>query len=389
MQSHLPEGLRKKAAAILATLEDHPDLAQQKIKRLYLIPILSKALDILELLEGEKRPITLEAIYQRSHISKTSVYRILKTFVHRGYVAQSPDGSYRLVSRPKKMRFGFAGQSAEMPFSEAVTSSLRSAAAASGVELVVRDNRYDADKAVKNAKDFVAEGVDLVIEFQIEEHVAPYIAHIVARAGIPMIAIDIPHPHACYFGVDNFQVGVEAGELLAEHAISKWKKKADWVLGLDVAEAGSLVQSRITGAFEGIRSLLPETPQELFIRLDGRGLRETSARVVAEFLKRHARTDRILIAAATDTSALGALQATVDAQREKNVVIVGQDCIPEVLEEMKKPQSPIIASISHEAHTYGPRLIQLGVTILRGHTVPPYNYVQHRVVTASMVQEGN
>jgi len=364
-------------------------LAQQKIKRLYLIPILSKALDILELLEGEKRPITLEAIYQRSHISKTSVYRILKTFVHRGYVAQSPDGSYRLVSRPKKMQFGFAGQSAEMPFSEAVTSSLRAAAAASGVELIVRDNRYDADTAVKNAKDFVAEGVDLVIEFQIEEHVAPYLAHIVARAGIPMIAIDIPHPHACYFGVDNFQVGVEAGELLAEHAISKWKKKVDWVLGLDVAEAGSLVQSRITGAFEGIRSLLPEIPQELLIRLDGRGLRETSARVVGEFLRRHARTDRILIAAATDTSALGALQATVDAQREKSVAIVGQDCIPEVLEEMKKPQSPIIASISHEAHTYGPRLIQLGVTILRGHTVPPYNYVQHRVVTASMVQESD
>jgi ribose transport system substrate-binding protein len=362
-------------------------LAQQKIKRLYLIPILSKALDILELLEEEKRPITLEAIYQRSQISKTSVYRILKTFVHRGYVAQSPDGSYRLVSRPKKMRFGFAGQSAEMPFSEAVTSSLRSAASASGVELIVRDNRYDADTAVKNAKEFVTEGVDLVVEFQIEEHVAPSIAHIISRAGIPLIAIDIPHPHASYFGVDNFQVGFEAGELLAQHALSKWKKKVDWVLGLDVAEAGSFVQSRITGAFEGVRSLLPEIPQESFIRLDGRGMRETSARVIGEFFKRHARTDRILIAAATDTSALGALQATVDGQRERNVAIVGQDCIPEVLEELKKPQSPIIGSISHEAHTYGPRLIQLGVAILRGHTVPPYNYVQHRVVTAGMMHE--
>jgi ribose transport system substrate-binding protein len=362
-------------------------LAQQKIKRLYLIPILSKALDILELLEEEKRPITLEAIYQRSQISKTSVYRILKTFVHRGYVAQSPDGSYRLVSRPKKMRFGFAGQSAEMPFSEAVTSSLRSAASASGVELIVRDNRYDADTAIKNAKEFVTEGVDLVVEFQIEEQVAPSIAHIISRAGIPLIAIDIPHPHASYFGVDNFQVGFEAGELLAQHALSKWKKKVDWVLGLDVAEAGSFVQSRITGAFEGVRSLLPEIPQESFIRLDGRGMRETSARVIGEFFKRHARTDRILIAAATDTSALGALQATVDGQRERNVAIVGQDCIPEVLEELKKPQSPIIGSISHEAHTYGPRLIQLGVAILRGHTVPPYNYVQHRVVTAGMMHE--
>ncbi len=362
-------------------------MPQPKIKRLYLIPILSKALDILELLEAEKKPLTLELIYQRSAISKTSVYRILKTFVHRGYVAQTQDGAYRLVSRPKKMRFGFAGQSAEMPFSEAVTSSLRAAASSSGIELVVRDNRYDADTAIKNANEFVTEGVDLIIEFQIEEHVAPSIAHIIARAGIPLIAIDIPHPHATYFGVDNFQVGFEAGELLAQHAISKWKSKVDWVIGLDVAEAGSFVQSRINGAFVGVRSLLPEIPQESYIRLDGRGLRETSARVLGDFFKRHSRTERILIAAATDTSALGALQVTVNGQREKSVVIAGQDCIPEVLEEMKKPFSPIIGSISHQVQTYGPRLIQLGVAILRGQSVPPYNYVHHRVVTADMMRE--
>jgi len=363
-------------------------LPQPRIKRLYLIPILSKALDIFELLEGEKKPLTLEMIYQRSSISKTSVYRILKTFVHRGYVAQTQDGAYRLVSRPKKMRFGFAGQSAEMPFSEAVTRSLKAAASASGVELVIRDNRYDAATALKNANDFVAEGVDLVIEFQIEESVAPEIAHVIAQAGIPLIAIDIPHPHATYFGVDNFQVGFEAGELLAQHAIAKWKSKVDWVVGLDVAEAGSFVQSRINGAFVGVRSLLPEIPSEAYIRLDGRGLRETSARVVGDFFKRRARTDRVLIAAATDTSALGALQIAMQSGREKNVAIVGQDCIPEVLEEMRKPASPMIGSISHEAQTYGPRLIQLGVTILRGNAVPPYNYVHHRVVTAGMVREG-
>lgn len=363
-------------------------MPQPKIKRLYLIPILSKALDILELLEAEKKPLTLELIYQRSAISKTSVYRILKTFAHRGYVAQTQDGEYRLVSRPKKMRFGFAGQSAEMPFSEAVTTSLRAAASSSGVELVVRDNRYDAETALRNAKEFVTEGVDLVVEFQIEEQVAPEIAHVVARAGIPLIAIDIPHPHATYFGVDNFQVGFEAGELLAQHAISKWKSKVDWVIGLDVAEAGSFVQSRINGAFVGVRTLVPDIPPESYVRLDGRGLSETSARVLADFLKRRARTERVLVAAATDTSALGALQVAMQGGREKNLAIVGQDCIPQVIEEMRKSGSPIIGSISHEAQTYGPRLIQLGVAILRGHAVPPYNYVQHRVVTAGMVREG-
>ena len=86
-------------------------MAKSGLKRLYHIPILSKALDILELLQAEDEPLSLEALYQRTRISKTSVYRILKTFAHRGYVAQTENGLYRLATRPRKIRFGFGGQS--------------------------------------------------------------------------------------------------------------------------------------------------------------------------------------------------------------------------------------------------------------------------------------
>src|SRR5579875_1251161 len=109
-------------------------------KRLYLIPVLFKALGILELLQAEGQPMTLEQIHRRTKISKTTVYRVLKTFVHRGYLAQSQDGTYRQVTRPRKLRFGFGGQSADMPFSNEVTRSLEQAAASFGVDLMVLDN---------------------------------------------------------------------------------------------------------------------------------------------------------------------------------------------------------------------------------------------------------
>ena len=51
-------------------------LSKPKIKRLYLIPILSKALDVLELLEQTNGPIALEDVYQLTNISKTSVFRM-------------------------------------------------------------------------------------------------------------------------------------------------------------------------------------------------------------------------------------------------------------------------------------------------------------------------
>ncbi len=357
-------------------------------RRLYLIPVLSKALDVLELLQADNQPMTLEAIHRSTRISKTTVYRVLKTFVHRGYLSHSPDGHYRHVTHPKKMRFGFAGQSADMPFSEEVTKSLRDAARSVGVDLLVLDNRYDGPTALRNAEEFIRNKVDLVIEFQVEQEVAPMIGDRIAAANIPLIAIDIPHPNATYFGVDNYRVGIEAGETLAAHAMSQWKGRVDWVIGLDLPEAGQLVQSRMTGAFEGVRSALPEIPVESFVRIDGRGMRDRSRKLVAEFLERHRKDRFILIAAATDSSALGAVDAVVEKRREKHVVIVGQDCIEEALAEMRRKNSPLIGSVSHEAKQYGPSLIHLGLSLLRGQTVAPYNYVTHRMVSRESVREG-
>ncbi len=41
--------------------------------------------------------------------------------------------------------------------------------------------------------------------------------------------------------------------------------------------------------------------------------------------------------------------------------------------------------MSHEAGSYGPSLIHLGLSILRGQTVAPYNYVSHKMVTRDLL----
>ena len=193
-------------------------MAKVSPKRLYLIPVLSKALDVLEILQRERKPMSLETMHQRTRISKTTVYRILKTLTHRGYIAQSQDGLYRPISSPTKKVFGFGSQSSEMAFSQAVTKSLQSAAADTGIDLLILDNQYDPTIAVRNADEFIRHGVDLVIDFQVDQDVAAIIGDKIAGAGIPLIAVDIPHPHAVFFGVDNFRVGFEAGQLLARYA---------------------------------------------------------------------------------------------------------------------------------------------------------------------------
>ncbi len=74
-----------------------------------------------------------------------------------------------------------------------------------------------------------------------------------------------------------------------------------------------------------------------------------------------------LIAAANDTSALGARDAVRERKLERHIAIVGQDCIEEALARLSAPARPS----SREDSTYGLNLIHLGLSILRGQTVPP------------------
>jgi ribose transport system substrate-binding protein len=350
-------------------------------KAVYLIPILSKSLDVLELLEQHKAPLTLEEIHRHTRISKTTVFRILRTLVHRGYVSRPEDGRYRLVSRPRKMRFGFGGQSGVLPFSNAVTESLRSAAISTGIELIVLDNQYNGEIARQNVEEFIKQQVDLVIEFQTDRLVAPIIADRLAASGIPLIAVDIPHPSAVFFGLDNYRAGLEAGELLGAYAQKHWGGEVDLVVGLELTKAGTLVQSRITGAFEGIRSRISTLENDQLVRVDGAGLEEESRKAMHALLMKYRNARHILVAPTNDTSALGALKAARDLRREHHLAVLSHDCIPAALEEMKRKNSPLIGSVSHEVATYGPRLIHLGLSLLKGESVPPYNYVEHRLVS--------
>jgi ribose transport system substrate-binding protein len=301
--------------------------------------------------------------------------------VHRGYLAKSAQGTYRHVAKPTKLCFGFGSQGEGIPFSNDVRMSLSDAAAKAGIDILVLDNHYDAVSAIQNAKTFVEKKVDVVVEFQVQQSAAAAIGDTIAAAKIPFIAVDIPHPNSIFFGVDNYRAGMAAGELLGQHAIKAWNGRVDGVLGLDLPSAGQLVQGRIAGAFAAIQDSLPNLPQAVYERIDSRGLRDYSEGAVRTFLEKNPESRRILIAAVNDSSALGAVDAAKALKRTRQVVIVGQDCIEEAMTEMRRPSSPLIGSVSHETAAYGPALIRLGLSLLRGEAVAPYNYVNHRVVT--------
>src|SRR5207247_8742376 len=86
--------------------------------------------------------------------------------------------------------------------------------------------------------------------------IAPIVAAKYREAGIPMIAIDIPHPGATYYGANNYEAGLIGGRYLGRWAKEHWESEADEIIMLELPRAGNLPQMRLNGMVVGINAAL-------------------------------------------------------------------------------------------------------------------------------------
>jgi ribose transport system substrate-binding protein len=352
----------------------------KQVNHQYLIPTLSKALDILELIQRASEPLTPEMVHRQTKVSRATVYRVLKTFLHRGYVTQAADGTYRMTMRPNNITIGYTVEGSDQSFSAEVVRSLRTALDPVGFELVELKFQDESPTALERTEAYIKQHINLILECGVSPALALVIGRLAASLHVPLISVDQPHPNAIYLGVDNYRVGNEAGHALADHALINWSGAVDHVVGLDSQGAGLSVQSRITGAFDAIREKLPDVSESQFVKLNCHGKRDGALHSMLAFLNTFPEARHILVATTTDTSAMGAIEATKRLRRQRHVVIVGQNCTQDALKELKDASSPLIASVSHELGRYGPRLVRLGMGLLKGQGVAGYNYMPHSIV---------
>src|SRR5258708_24237012 len=222
----------------------------------YLVKAVVHASQLLSAFSSSGEALPLREIATRSGLPKSMTFRMLYTLERCGMIEKAGENLYRSHLRPFKQRpfrLGYAAQGTDYQFSKEVSTGLQRAAAAQGLELICLDNRYNAKIAQRNADVLVREKVDLVIEFQTDEHVAPIVASKYREAGIPMIALEIPHPGATYFGANNYEAGLIGGRHLGRWAKSQRYGDLDEIVFLALDRARSLPQMRLTGMLVGMK----------------------------------------------------------------------------------------------------------------------------------------
>ncbi|MEJ2008439.1 MAG: substrate-binding domain-containing protein [Acidobacteriota bacterium] len=345
-----------------------------------------KACRVLKAFKHEGEVLVLSDLVERTGLSKTTVFRLLQSLVKGDLIVRVAKGAYqsqiRLLS-PPAVRLGFAVQT-DSEFCREVTESLQRAAAQERIYLVTVNNKYSAKEALRNADLLIRERVDLVLEFQTYERVAPIIASKFLEANIPVIAVEIPHPGATYFGANNYQAGLIGGRALGQWAKSNWGGKVEQVLLLELPVAGPLPQLRITGMMAGLKEVLPGIVNTPVVHLDGKGGFEQNLDAARRYI-RQIHPKRTLIGAINDMCALAALRAFEEAGAAHLCAVMGHNAVIEARNELRRPRTRLIGSVGYFPERYGDQLIPLALSILQKKPVPSAVFVKHQLITPKNV----
>src|SRR5688572_33359389 len=258
---------------------DEPPDSRRPVHEMYLVKSLVHGSEVLWAFQQAGETLRLRDVMDRTGFAKGMCFRLLYTLRHCGFIEKVDGNRYRLTSevrRRKQYRIGYASQGQNSSFGEEVHRGLVRAAERERLELIIVDNRYQPTDARKNAELLIRDTVDLVIEFQTDESMAPAIAAKYHEAKIPLIAIDIPHPGATYFGANNYEAGLLAGRYLGKWARQIWNGQADEILLVELARAGSLPAARNRGAVAGIREVIRDAADWPVVSIDGDGQFKTA-----------------------------------------------------------------------------------------------------------------
>ena len=331
--------------------------------------------------------LNLGQLVERSGLSKTTCFRLLQSLAKGGLIERVGKGTYRSRVQPlakPTFKLGFAAQTTDSEFSRDVNDSVHRVTAREHIQLIAVNNRYSAKRALHNADELIGEGVNLVLEFQTYEHVAPIISSKFLEASIPVIAIEIPHPGAVFFGADNYRAGMIGGRALGRWAKDNWNGNAEALLLLELPIAGPLPQLRITGTVAGLSQVLPGAETRSVTHLDGKGEFEHSLDAVRKYLRRTP-PKRTLVAAVNDPMALGALRAFEESGRSHLCAVMGQNAIRAAREELRRPGTRLIGSVAYFPERYGEELMPLALAMLQKKPVPSTVFVKHELITPKNV----
>lgn len=245
------------------------------------------------------------------------------------------------------------------------------------LQVIFKDAQNDTLKQRAHVEEFISGGVDLLI---ISPKEAQPLTEPVAKAmdaGIPVIVLDrrvLGDKYTCFIGADNKKIGRAAGQWLVKKLGGKGK-----VVELEGLMTSIPGQDRHSGFREGIAG----SGLEVIFEADMKWLEPDARQEMESALSRFAKIDAVY--AHNDPGAHGAYLAAKAAGREKEMVFVGVDALPQ--EGVAYVKEGILDA-TFQYPTGGAEAIDTALKILKGEHVPKEITLGSRVFDKSNINQG-
>ena len=244
------------------------------------------------------------------------------------------------------------------------------------VKVIYKDAQNDTLRQRSHVEEFVSQGVDLIVispkEVSLREPIAKAF-----KAGIPVIILDRAvegEDFTQFIGADNKIIGEAAGRWIAKKLGGKG----------NVVELKGL-QTTIPGQDrnKGFRKGIAGSEIKVIFEADMQWLEANARKEMESALSRF--DDIALVYAHNDPGAHGAWLAAKAAGREKDIVFVGIDGLPQ--EGMQYVKQGVLGA-SFEYPTGGREAIQNAVKILGGESLPRNVVLPSKFYTPENVAQG-
>lgn len=246
-------------------------------------------------------------------------------------------------------KIGLMVQDMSNPFFSAMEKGAKEAAEDLGATLNVQDAQLDLANQNTQIDAFIQQGVDLIIISAVDEAgIEPAIQR-AKSAGIIVIAVDTPAKGADAVVMTD---AVQAGERSCRYLFEQLGGEGN-VLIVDGTPIQT-IRDRITGC----NNVLPDFPGISIVgQQASKNDRASALTVTTDMLT--ANPDVQGIFGMNDPSALGAVLAVEQANRQDSIIVTGIDGSPEGVAELKREGSPFVGTSTQNPA----EMVRVGVQI--------------------------
>ena len=302
----------------------------------------------------------------------------------------------------KDFTIGYAGLNESQEHLIPVGDNIEKVAAEKSEELginikVIRvDNASDGTKAIENVDNLLLQGIDVLVEFNIDEAVNQTIWEKCQDAGVPVMAVDIPVGEAPFMGANNALAGQKCGEALADLVNENWDGQIDAVFFEHTPEAGEVVQVRMDSILDGIAEKTDYTVDDLKEMTTTVSMKDDAVlaqQLCADFLTSHPDAHHIVIGSVNDIGAQGALAAIEAAGRGDDCFIVNHGVSVSTRENIYNQVNSgepncWRGGVSYFLERYGEYIVPGCIELVQGKTPDPDSLLMdHIFIDANNIEE--